>query len=76
MRGEEPGLIPVIEKETLGQSALPGIEAYEFFEGARQKRAGSWENKVTIRTYSPFSPPAPRPQDIFPRSLVSQFPLL
>ena len=59
MRGEDPGLIPVVEKDGQGQSALPGIEAYEFFEGSRQNRAGAWENKVTIRTSSLLSLPIP-----------------
>jgi uncharacterized protein len=53
MRGEEPGIIPVVTNDPQGQSAIAGLHSYEFFEGARQNRATSWENKVTIRRSIP-----------------------
>lgn len=51
MRGENPGVIPVVTDDAHGVSALPGAEAYEFFEGHRQRRASGWVNQVTIKRF-------------------------
>jgi hypothetical protein len=67
MRGEEPGIVPVVTNDPQGQSAVPGMLSYNFFEGARQNRARSWENKVTIRRSVPMSlaPLHPEPSPDF-----------
>lgn len=84
MKGEEPAVVPVVTNDPQGQAALPGLEAYEFFMGAKAKRATTWENKVTIRRSSfhplfplpsvkpPSSPfPPPQPSQIPPPLLSS-----
>lgn len=51
MRGENPGVIPVVTDDAHGVSALPGADACEFFEGHRQKKASGWVNQVTIKRF-------------------------
>jgi uncharacterized protein len=51
MRGEEAGTLPVVTDDPMGISALPGQEAYDFFQQLRQEKAPTWENKITIKRF-------------------------
>lgn len=48
-RGDEPVMLPVVDKDPAAQSALPTADSYEFFMSTRD-RAPAWENQVTLRT--------------------------
>jgi hypothetical protein len=51
MRGEDAGVVPVVSDDVHGMAAVPGADAYEFFEGLRQKKASNWANQVTIKRF-------------------------
>lgn len=51
--GDEPMMMPVVDKDPRAQSALPTPDSYEFFTGT-QERAPAWENEVTLRTVEYF----------------------
>ncbi len=46
---EPPAMIPVVSSDSSASPALPGLEAWEFFEGTR-KFAPAWRNEVTRRS--------------------------
>jgi len=61
MKGEKPGVIPVITEDIHGMAALPTADSFKFFGENAKTKAPSWNNEVTIRrspqppstTYSP-----------------------
>ncbi len=46
---EPPETIPVVSEDASARAALPGLEAWEFFEGTR-RFAPAWRNEVTSRS--------------------------
>ncbi len=46
---EPPETIPVVSEDASARVALPGLEAWEFFEGTR-RFAPAWRNEVTSRS--------------------------
>lgn len=52
-RGDDPVMLPVVDKDPTAQSALPTPDSYEFFTST-QDRAPAWRNEVTLRTIEYF----------------------
>jgi fermentation-respiration switch protein FrsA (DUF1100 family) len=48
-RGAPPGVLPVVAPDPSAPAALPGTEAWAFFEGVRAQ-APLWRNEVTLRS--------------------------
>ena len=49
MKGEDAGVIPVVTKDPQTVAAIPGADAYEFFEECRKTKASAWVNQVTLK---------------------------
>ncbi|MBC3193106.1 alpha/beta hydrolase [Pseudonocardia sp. C8] len=54
-RGEAPAMVPVVDKDPLGPSALPTPDSYQWFTETHEQRAPSWRNEVTLRTVEMLS---------------------
>jgi hypothetical protein len=53
--GEEPGMVPVVDKDPLAPSALPTPDSYTWFTETHELRAPSWRNEVTLRSVELFT---------------------
>ena len=47
-KGDEPGMVPVVDENPQAPSALPTPDSYKFFS-AWEKKSG-WKNSVTVKT--------------------------
>jgi uncharacterized protein len=54
-RGEQPAMVPVVDKDPLAPSALPTPDSYSWFTETSDKRAPSWRNEVTLRSVEMFT---------------------
>ena len=48
--GQPPAMVPVVSADPAEQSALPPVEAYQWFTETARLRAPAWRNEVTLRT--------------------------
>ena len=53
-RGEPPGMVPVVDPDPLGVSALPTPDSWAWFSETGKTRAPSWRNEVTLRSVEMF----------------------
>lgn len=54
-RGEDPGMVDVVNEDPMAPSALPTPDSYEWFIGTQKLRAPSFVNKCTLRSVERFS---------------------
>jgi uncharacterized protein len=68
--GNEPAMVPVVDKDPLAPSVLPTPDSYQWFTETCELRAPSWRNEVTLRSvemlteyepasYIPYISPTP-----------------
>jgi fermentation-respiration switch protein FrsA (DUF1100 family) len=53
--GQEPAMLPVVDKDPLAPSALPTPDSYTWFTETHELRAPSWRNEVTLRSVEMFT---------------------
>src|SRR5919199_6383779 len=49
-QGHAPAMLPVVNEDPLGPSALPTPDSYRWFTETGRTRAPAWRNEVTLRT--------------------------
>ncbi|MFK0007879.1 alpha/beta hydrolase [Paenarthrobacter sp. NPDC090520] len=54
-RGEEPGMIDVVNADPMAPSALPTPDSWEWFNSTHELRAPSFVNQCTLRSVERFS---------------------
>jgi uncharacterized protein len=54
-RGEPPTMIPVVDEDPLGPSALPTPDSWQWFTETGKNLAPAWRNEVTLRSVEMFT---------------------
>src|ERR1700720_3825381 len=70
--GKPPAMVPVVDEDPLGASALPTADSWQWFTETGQSRGPAWRNEVTLRRVEMF--PEYEPVSYLP--YVSPTPLL
>ena len=53
--GNPPAMVPVVDEDPLGASALPTPDSWQWFTETGKTRAPSWRNEVTLRSVEMFT---------------------
>ena len=53
--GKPPAMVPVVDEDPLGASALPTADSWQWFTETGKTRAPSWRNEVTLRSVEMFT---------------------
>src|SRR5271169_6279015 len=53
--GKPPAMVPVVDEDPLGASALPTADSWQWFTETGKARAPSWRNEVTLRSVEMFT---------------------
>jgi fermentation-respiration switch protein FrsA (DUF1100 family) len=53
--GKPPAMVPVVDEDPLGASALPTPDSWLWFTETGKTRAPSWRNEVTLRSVEMFT---------------------
>jgi fermentation-respiration switch protein FrsA (DUF1100 family) len=53
--GKPPAMVPVVDEDPLGASALPTPDSWQWFTETGKTRAPSWRNEVTLRSVEMFT---------------------
>ena len=53
--GKPPTMVPVVDEDPMGASALPTADSWQWFTETGKTRAPAWRNEVTLRSVEMFT---------------------